>query len=249
MKAIILAAGVGRRLGKGWSERPKILLDFLGRSLLQRHVEALLRVGIDHITVAVGHRAADIEEAISGLDLGATVRTRFNPRYKLGSVVTLWSVRDVFNGGGDVLLLDGDVLYDPRILARLVDSPCSNAFLLDREIEAGEEPVKICVRGAQIVDFGKQVDRPYEFLGESVGFFKFSGETCSKMALSLDGYIERGETEEPYEEVIRDYILGEPPGTFGFEDISGLPWIEIDFPADVARAARDVLPRLEERER
>ena len=39
-------------------------------------------------------------------------------------------------------------------------------------------------------------------------------------------------------------LLASPPGRFGFEDITGLPWIEIDFAADMARAASEILPRL-----
>ncbi len=50
-----------------------------------------------------------------------------------------------------------------------------------------------------------------------------------------------------YEEAIRDLLRAVPPGMFGIEDVTGLPWIEIDFPADVARAETEVLPRLADR--
>jgi choline kinase len=50
---------------------------------------------------------------------------------------------------------------------------------------------------------------------------------------------------EPYEEAIRDVLLAEPR-QFGYEDVTGLPWIEIDFPEDVKRARDDILPRLHE---
>ena len=246
MKAIILAAGTGRRLGKRWGQRPKILLEFAGRSLLQRHLEALRSVGIHDVTIAIGHRAGDVENLIARLAPGKTVRTRVNQRYQCGSMVTLWSVRDVFDSDDDIVLMDGDVLYDQRLLTRLVGSAHPDVFLLDRLIEEGEEPVKLCIRDGQIVDFGKNVEHGYDFFGESVGFFRFSARTCRKMARTIAGYVERGATEEPYEAAIRHHVLGDPPDTFGFEDISGLPWIEIDFPADVVRAEQEILPKLAE---
>ncbi len=43
---------------------------------------------------------------------------------------------------------------------------------------------------------------------------------------------------------MRDVLLSEPPGTFGYEDITGLPWIEIDYPSDLLRAERTILPRV-----
>ncbi len=246
MKAIILAAGVGHRLGKRWGQRPKILLEFGGRTLLQRHLEALRRINIHDITIAVGHRAGDIEDAIVRLAPGKSVRTRVNPRYRCGSIVSLWSVREVFDSGNDILLMDGDVLCDDRILGRLMGSAHRDVFLLDRVIEAGEEPVKLCIRGGQIVDFGKNVERDFDFFGESVGFFRFSAGTCCEIARTVDSYVERGETEKSYEVAIRDHVLDASPDTFVFEDISGLPWIEIDFPEDMARAQNEILPKLAE---
>ncbi len=54
----------------------------------------------------------------------------------------------------------------------------------------------------------------------------------------------QGRRHEPYEETIRDVLLTSPRGAFSFEDITGLPWIEIDFAADIERANDEVLPRI-----
>ncbi len=58
--------------------------------------------------------------------------------------------------------------------------------------------------------------------------------------------MQAGLRHELYDEALRDLLLSEPPGTFGFEDVTGLPWIEIDFVEDVERARAQVLPRLVE---
>jgi choline kinase len=56
--------------------------------------------------------------------------------------------------------------------------------------------------------------------------------------------LRQGRRHEPYEEAIRDVLLTSQRGTFSFEDITGMSWIEIDFSADVERARSEILPRI-----
>lgn len=53
-----------------------------------------------------------------------------------------------------------------------------------------------------------------------------------------------GHDDAHFEEALRAVLLASPPDRFGVEDVTGLPWIEIDFPADVERAEREILPAL-----
>src|ERR1700712_5169894 len=176
-RALILAAGVGRRLGEGDPDRPhlpKALLDFAGKSLLNRHISILRQLGVTDITVVTGFGAEHLKTALAALDQGPPINTMDNPDFREGSVVSLWAGQGVLRSGAPVLLMDADVLYDTRLMARLLDSTISNCLLLDREIEPGDEPVKLCVRDGQIVDFRKQPTEPHDWHGESVGFFRFS---------------------------------------------------------------------------
>ena len=66
---------------------------------------------------------------------------------------------------------------------------------------------------------------------------------AARLAAAAERYIRAGRLDEPHEEAIRDILLADP-GAFGFEDISGLPWLEIDFPEDLIRARDRILPRL-----
>ena len=64
------------------------------------------------------------------------------------------------------------------------------------------------------------------------------------VAQALQEFIDAGMLSLPYEDAFRRVMLRAPPDTFGVEDITGLPWIEIDFPSDVDRARTIVLPEL-----
>jgi choline kinase len=148
--------------------------------------------------------------------------------------------------GGEILLMDADVLYDLRLGQRLLQSPHENCFLLDRHFEPGEEPVKLCLRAGFLVEFRKYIaeELRYDTIGESVGFFRLSEEIACRLADRCQYYIDQSCQEAPHEEAIRDLLL-ETPECFGIEDITGLPWIEIDFPEDIARAKKTILPQLQ----
>ena len=246
MRAVILAAGRGRRLGGFGDSRPKILLRFGGRSLLQRHLEILEHCGVSEIAVVVGYRADAIRDEIKALGRSAQVSLIENPRYTEGSVVSLWSTRDALANGQPSLLMDGDVLYDWRLMQRLTQSQHANCLLMDRNIEPGEEPVKLCIADNRIVDFHKKPVNAHEFHGESVGFFRLAPDIAAALLARAGDYVTSGRHDQEYEEPLRDLILASAPEIFGYEDITGLPWSEIDFALDAVRARTAIVPRLVE---
>ncbi len=244
MRAIILAAGVGHRLAFEGPRLPKVMLEFGGRTLLSRHVDILRHCGVEEIVVAVGYRSDLIDAELAAMGVAGTVETVFNADYEEGSIVTLWTVRDQLSRGGDVILMDGDVLYDHRIMEVLLASRHRNCFLLDRDFEPGDEPTKLCVREGVLVEFHKQVNVAYDYWGESVGFFRLSEDVARRLVPATRRYLDAGKRRELYDEALRDILLGDPHGSFAFEEVTGLPWTEIDFMEDVERAAAETLPRL-----
>lgn len=247
MRAIILAAGIGWRLGRHLGRVPKSLLRFGGKTLLQRHFDVLGECGVTEVVVGAGYRADLMQAQIDATSSTMPIRTVLNPDYEEGNIVTLWTLRDELASGEPVLLMDADVLYDKHLMYRLIQSPNENCFLLDRDLEPGDEPVKLCVRDGRLVEFRKHVAQQlvYDFHGESVGFFKLSAEVAGRLRERTMEYIELGRRDEFYEEALRDVLLEADRFEFGFEDITGLPWIEIDFPEDVRRAEHEILPRLD----
>ncbi|MDX1515100.1 MAG: NTP transferase domain-containing protein, partial [Gammaproteobacteria bacterium] len=122
MKAVILAAGIGMRLGGGAGAPPKCLLEFGGKSLLLRHLRILESVGVSRVAIGVGYEAGMVETELARYEGAMDLVTVFNPDYRQGNIVTLWRLRGELEDSGPVLLMDADVLYDHRIMARLVSS-------------------------------------------------------------------------------------------------------------------------------
>ena len=243
----MLAAGVGRRLyGDDDTQPPKALLRFGGKSLLHRHIEVLRDNGVEELVLVVGYRREEILAEVNVLGAGGFVRTVYNPDFDGGPVISLWTARHVMAEGGGVLFMDADVLYHPALIERLLASPSENCFLMDRGIELGEDPVRLCIRDGVPVDFGKMIEGDFDTVGEWPGFLSMSPRIAARVGAATQPYMDGGDTGAAYEEAMRDVLVSEPPGTFGFEDITGVPWIEIDFPSDLLRAERDIYPLLSE---
>jgi choline kinase len=242
--AIMLAAGVGARLSGGDEQfTPKALLRFDGKSLLQRHIETLQRFDVTTMALVVGYHAAAIAAEVAAIGANDFVCLVDNPDYRFGSLVSLWAARDSLTSGEDVLFMDADVLYHPDLVARLVHSRHANCLLMDRDFEAGDEPVKLCLKNGVPVEFRKIVDVEHDTVGEWPGFLRLSAPAAGRVVEALQGFIDAGRRDLPYEEAFRQAML-HGPDTFGVEDITGVPWIEIDFPADLERARSVVLPQL-----
>ena len=75
---------------------------------------------------------------------------------------------------------------------------------------------------------------------------KMSPEIATKVADEADRIVSSGEVEGAYERAIQGVLHNETIGTFGFEDITGMPWIEIDYESDLEKAALQILPRISE---
>jgi choline kinase len=248
MRAIILAAGRGLRLLLPEDKQlPKCLLRFDGMSLLERHLRMLRGAGVEEVVLALGFRHELIEAELDRLAWQPRPEIVLNRRFELGSVLTLHAVADAMTRGGDILLMDADVLYDERIMDTLVAgrSP-ANRLLIDCDFEDGEEPVKICLRDGVPIELRKQLsaDIEYDTIGESVGFFRFTRAAARRLAALVAGYVASGRAQMPHEEAVRDLLL-ERTQLVEVADVTGAPWIEIDYAEDLLRATNEVLPQLQ----
>ena len=244
MKAIILAAGIGNRLGEASASKPKSLLEFEGKSLLKRHIDILLENQIEELTIVTGYQSKLIETHLQ--DSALPINYIYNERFTEGSIISLNCAQEILFSEAEFILMDADVLYDSEMIKRLVNTEIENCLLLDRDFIPGDEPVKICVdKNGRINEFRKKVadDLEFDIQGESVGFFKFNKLIGTSLLGRINDYLSKGESDTPYEEAIRDLIKTYPE-QFGYEDVTGVPWIEIDFPEDIERAKNEILPNI-----
>jgi L-glutamine-phosphate cytidylyltransferase len=240
MKAVIFAAGVGRRLQEVSRGRPKCLIEIGGRTLLARHLDALTSLGVAPIVLVVGFAQEAIRAEVADDPRAPLIRWVVNEYYTRGSITSLWAARHEMTE--DTVLMDADVLYDPAILARLVRSPLPTALLMDQSVRQQTEECMVAASQGRVVRLSKTLPDHYDQAGEGVGFLKIRKDHIPALLDSVQAQIEAGRLDMEYEDAMQDFF-GKIP--VGYEPIGGLPWIEIDFPEDVQRAGRDILPAIE----
>ena len=240
MTAVILAAGVGTRLLGTSGGKPKCLIEIEGRSLLRRLLDALAAAGVRDAVVVTGFGDAVVRAALAQEPPPLAVRCLTNPRYREGAILSLWTARDALER--DVLVMDADVLCAPVLVERLVRSAHANCFLLDASQENTGEEQMLLVRDGRVRNIVRGGAPGFELMGESIGFLKLSAAAARLLRRLLERRVAAGDTGIEHEEVYPDLLA---QAAVGFERVDGLPWIEIDFPDDVARAEREVLPQIE----
>ncbi|MFQ6604075.1 MAG: sugar phosphate nucleotidyltransferase [Fidelibacterota bacterium] len=232
MKALILAAGVSRRLYPLTYQQPKCLLQVGKKPILNYQLDALRELGIHDITIVLGYFREKILEHINRYYSNLNITAVINHHYF--ETNTAYSVQlalpDVING--QFLLMNGDVVYPQRLLKKVVQSQFDSALAVEIK-PCGREEVKVVAGdGNRIVAIGKELIQE-NALGEFIGVAKFSGEFGRAFQSSLDRLITSGGTADYFEAGIHN-LLSEHD--IYYEDVTQYPCIEVDFKEDLERA-------------
>lgn len=176
MKAIILAAGEGRRLRPLTDDRPKCLVTFHGTPLIDFQLSALRTCGVSDIVVVTGHQAEALQRA--------GVRCVRNPDYAASNMVySLFCAEEELNE--DLIVCYGDLVFHAPLLRALVDAPDDIALTYDtrwrelwdlrmRNPLADAETFKLDREG-HILELGRKAASYAEIQGQYMGLIKFSG--------------------------------------------------------------------------
>ena len=232
MKAIILSAGQGSRLGHMVDDRPKCLIDFSGRTLLDRQLDTLAANGIDEAVVVTGFHDELIEQAIAARSGGPDVRTIFNPFYKVAdNTGSLYLAREALSG--DCLVWNGDTLVSDALMRRVVGNVRQGICVtIDRKDAYDADDMKVIEEGGRLRAIGKRISDGVN--AESIGLLAFRGGGAERFREAIERAMRTSEgTTIWYLRVIHHLAQN---GVVWTLDIAGEEWGEVDFPEDVARA-------------
>ncbi len=243
--AVLLVAGEGRRLTSGGLRLPqKCLLDLGGRTLLERHVTALAECGVGALHLVTGFQGDVVWSSLLGATADAPIaelERLDNPDFRSGSIVSLARAGGVL-GHRPCLVMDGDVLYPPELLLRLVDSPHEDCVLLDRQAGRDDEEMRFGAdEQGRVHALRRGLAVGWPVIGESVGFYKLGSAAGRLLANALARRLAAGRLTDDYEQAIDDVLSSRAAR---YELVEPSPWIEIDFPEDLERARQEVLPLL-----
>lgn len=231
-KAIILAAGQGSRLGHLTTDSPKCLIDFGGRTLLDRQLDTLAANGVEEAVVVTGFRDDKIEAALARRSGGPRVSTVFNPFYKVAdNTGSLYMAREHLSG--DVLVWNGDTMVSRTLMSKVVgnDRP-GICVTIDRKDAYDSDDMKVVEEGGRLRAIGKRLDDGVN--AESIGLLAFRSGGAERFRDAIAQAMRTAEgTTIWYLRVIHHLAQQSDVWTL---DISGEEWGEVDFPEDVESA-------------
>lgn len=234
MKAIILAAGVSRRLYPLTFDTPKSLLELKDKPILDYQLDALKSVGIQDIIIVLGYYSELFVEHFKNNHSDLNVQVVNNHHFfETNTAYSVWLCNDTANQD-DIMLMNADVLFPIELIQRLVTSDRRDLMAVEVK-KCGEEEVKV-IEGDnnRVVAIGKKLIQENS-LGEFIGVAKFSSGFMKKFFSSLDKLILAGGKSDYFEAAI-DPILSKHD--IFYEDVSDLPCKEIDFLEDLEEAKK-----------
>jgi histidinol-phosphate/aromatic aminotransferase/cobyric acid decarboxylase-like protein/choline kinase len=242
MQALILAAGMGKRLGKYTSDNTKCMLKVNGKTLIERAIEALVGAGINKLILVLGYKGENVKQfLLHDCDNPAVKQIKLvfidNPIYdKTNNICSLFLAIDEFKKE-DTILLESDLIYEPELIKRIVEDEEPNLVSVAKyEQWMDGTVVKLNQDTNSIVEFIEKKDfnyRDIEKYYKTVNIYKFSKHFINKEFVPfLKAYIEAyGENE--YYELILKIIAHLSRSSLKALDVSDLKWYEIDDSQDL----------------
>ena len=241
-RAVILSAGQGRRLLPLTENLPKCLLEVGGRTVLQRQIETLLQGGVGGVAVVAGYNAAmvraHLREAFPRQQ--GSIEVIFNPFYEVAdNLASCWMARAAMRG--DFLLLNGDTLFEPALLAtalapsmeRGAERPAAVTLLTDSKSGYDDDDMKVALQGERVRAVSKRLPAA-QTDAESIGMLCFRDGGGDLFRARLEREMQSPAGLRAWFLSVIDALAKE--GHVRACPVNGGKWCEIDFPADLENA-------------
>lgn len=231
MQAIILAAGMGRRLGEFTANNTKCMLEVNGIRLIDRMLAQLDKLNLSRIVIVIGYEGQNLKNYISKQYPSKPIVFVENTVYdKTNNIYSLWLARG-FMAEEETLLLESDLIFEDKVLNAAVDSEYENCALVSK-YETWMDGTMVRINDDNdIVNFIPKKDFKYsdtDTYYKTVNIYKFSKHFIVNHYLPfLEAYIKVLGENEYYEQVLRVITLIDKCGIKALP-ITGAHWYEID---------------------
>ena len=240
MKALILAAGFGKRLRPITDKIPKSMVEVNGTPLLVNALNHLTGLGITEIGIVVGHMAEYIKEKLGTSYNGAVIRYFENPRYlETNNVVSLYQAADFFDD--DILMLECDLFYRRNLLEALAAGQGDCSILVSPFDPETMDGTVIRVDGDRALELilGKWQGEGFDYSAarKTVNMYRFTKAFAAKYMPLIKWYVENMGEQSYYEKVLGSLLYLRETDVRVVEVPKDL-WCEIDDADDLERARK-----------
>jgi len=228
MKVLIMAAGVGSRISRHLQGQPKCCVDINGKPLIKHTFELLKKKGITNIAIVTGYQERYIHQALEGFSY---VRY-FNPFFRVAnSISSVWFARDFLVPDEDIMIMNGDVFMEEKVLDIILQEKRSPLMLSD-STRIEDADYRFTWEGELLKKYGKELTNE-QTTGEYVGI----GILNTKDMITFKQRVIDAVSNEDYncwwEDII--YRTVENNENVYINDIAGIFWAEVDYIEDYER--------------
>lgn len=236
MQAIILAAGMGKRLGELTKANTKCMVKVNGVTLIERVLRQLDLLDLNRIVLVIGYEGQKVRDYVSTLEISTKIEYVENKVYdKTNNIYSLALAKQQLQED-DTLLLESDLIFDSKMLDLILNNEYPNLALVAK-YETWMDGTMVCIDGENdIVNFVTKDAFQYDSIEnyyKTVNIYKFSKQfSISKYVPFLDAYIKAVGNNEYYENVLRIISF------LNTKELKALPitaekWYEIDDKQDL----------------
>ncbi|MDY4513666.1 MAG: aminotransferase class I/II-fold pyridoxal phosphate-dependent enzyme, partial [Paludibacteraceae bacterium] len=231
MQAIILAAGMGKRLGELTKGNTKCMIEVGGETLISRLLHQLDQLHLQRIILVVGYKAKELREYLLNIHIQTSIEYVENTIYdKTNNIYSLYLAKDYLTKD-DTLLFESDIIMEDSLIQKLIENPYPDLALVDKYESWMDGTVVTIDEENRILRFIPNSLFKYEEIPDyykTVNVYKFSKHFSSTMYVPfLEAYCKALGRNEYYEQVLRVITMLDNSGIRALP-LNGEQWYEID---------------------
>lgn len=238
MQALMLAAGMGKRLGKFTNDNTKCMVDIAGKKLIDRAIDAVKLAGIKKFTIVVGYKGQNLIEYINNNYSNCGIDFHFinNKDYATSNnIYSFYMAKDLVENE-DTILLESDLIYDVSLIKKVVEHPAKDVVTVAKYQSWMDGTLVMMDENNNITQFVDKSDMKYEILDQyykTVNIYKFSKEFCKNIYIPfLEAYMKAYGLNSYYETPLKVIAHVAKTPLVAYE-VGDLPWYEIDDEQDL----------------
>ena len=240
MKAIILAAGYGKRMQPLTSSTPKTLLEVNSTTIIKRIINSLIKNKINNIVVATGYESKKLKSYLNKSFKNINFTFVHNKDFRTtNNIFTLSLVFQKIKIDSDILIIESDLVFSEKVLSRIINSKYKNVALIS-EYETGMDGTVVRVDKDKIIEVipPHLQDEDFNFQDKfkTLNIYKFNRDFCLKDFKYLLKFYTSSLDNQSYYELILGILIYVQKSTINYELISVSEWAEVDDPNDLKLA-------------